>query len=273
MLFVLLIILLIILCIVSCRSRSCRSRSCRSCSKETELFISNDFKNIIRKNTNWVSLDSGNYQGINSVYVIALPDRLNYVRGILDKLGIKANILDAFDKKNADNFPKEIITNFHGNTGGKIACQVSHSQVLLHFLESENETALILEDDIKLINGIDKEKIGSFVKDVVKKDPNWSMIYLGYCYEPIKSLESKSEIITLKRPECTHAYIVNKKSAKILLDNFYPMKTPIDTKIAKLIESGKLISYGPKNMFFGQNEKFESTIGNIKGAGNNQFSK
>lgn len=249
--------------------------------KDYKILEKNEINKFLVKETNWVSLNSNAWNGIDSVYVVALPTRLEYIRNILKKLNIKANILNAFDKKNINGIPSGIPSGIPDGIinpdvpknqlySGRIACHLSHSQILIHFLDSDKQTALILEDDIKILENSD-QKIKDLVEKIDKIDTKWGIIYLGYCLES-KNRDNKNDIIKLNRPLCTHAYIVNRKSAKILLDNFFPMyRSEGDQIMGELIASGKLTAYGPKKMILGQNENIGSIIGNSKGIGNVQF--
>lgn len=119
-----------------------------------------------------------------------------------------------------------------------IACSLSHKKALETFLESDNETALILEDDVRLSADFYREYTkGVFTKFVKEafEVPNWEVIYYSkqwdwippkrqysdHAYEPKKHLPNYANA----------AYVVNRKSAQKLLRKWLPIGMAADTYV------------------------------------------
>ena len=160
--------------------------------------------------------------------------------------------------------PQNIHTDFKYNIN-KIACHLSHMKTLEKFLDSKNNICLILEDDIKMK---DKENTLQHLKNILKHLPkDWEYINLGRCWDYCDQDEKINEyIIKSKRALCRHAYIVNKKGAKKILDYCLPMKNyPGDVHYVEIINKKLLNGYSSKKSVFFQNrQELGSYLGNNK---------
>eukprot|EP00929_Paragymnodinium_shiwhaense_P005668 TRINITY_DN10792_c0_g2_i2.p1 TRINITY_DN10792_c0_g2~~TRINITY_DN10792_c0_g2_i2.p1 ORF type:complete len:613 (-),score=86.47 TRINITY_DN10792_c0_g2_i2:501-2339(-) len=164
--------------------------------------------------------------GIDSVYVLSIPQRLKHMRNILHQMGARGNIFFAtpssvvaelidekkwfvVDRVKANDVMFDFKPASFNKTSRKIACQLSHLSALSHFVKnSHGRLALIMEDDIALnINGLTLAKtvktlmrnISQHIDSKRPKEPvrlgilsemsdeGFDIIYLGYCYEPVDS--------------------------------------------------------------------------------------
>lgn len=91
-----------------------------------------------------------------------------------------------------------------------------------------DETFLILEDDAQFEPDW-KARINQVVLDAPE---NWDMIYVGSCNCLDKpKTHIKGELFRVEHPQCTHAYLITKHCAKILLETQRKCFAPIDLSL------------------------------------------
>ena len=222
-----------------------------------------------------------------SVYGIVLPKRKDEFIRRMNVLGLNDNLwmFQAILGKDipmaqmtnlglfTDGFTKECIK--RPNVGG---CALSHIAVIYHFLHNQPNAkyGLILEDDVKIADGVTLEGIWGFLDRMNEKTTNWDMFYLGYKYEKSKikrgediSNHQDGDIWRLYAPLATHAYFITKTGARKILE-LLPYNKSVDNMYYDNIKAGNLIAYGVKNLMFIQDSKFfGSELGN--GGVNDQF--
>lgn len=243
----------------------------------------NKNKNKINKwlieNSHWYNKSNKKLNNtIHSVYSIVLPERLEHVNKFLKQSGINnANLLKAFQKSKIPNHSKDLgngilVNNKYLNqkdknnkyiNKGRVACHMSHMMILYDFVyetSDDIQTALILEDDIEIPKKNIIKDIDEFIDKT--KDLNWDALFLGFCWE-YQPHFIKDGVVKLITPRCQHAYIITKKTAKILLEKSLPMIEPNDEVLAKLISSKQINAFGSDPTIIDQNrEEIGSSIGN-----------
>lgn len=151
------------------------------------------------------------------------------------------NFINAIDgnKMNIDNYLK----NYNLNQSlkhfpkGAIGCILSHIETWKIFLKSEYEYALILEDDIEILNDLNK----AFEK-VINFPIEWDLIYLylnKLVLTPLTFLNGSfiTKYNNLKKPIYplgSVANIINKKSCKKILNLIKYNYTSFDVFLASL---------------------------------------
>lgn len=114
-------------------------------------------------------------------------------------------------------------------SGFTVACSFSHRRAWQTILNSNDSNILILEDDAYC----KKFNLEAVIKQVNYINMNWHMIQLGRCWDFCKTerIKWKSEQYKLVESDsscCSHAYILNRKGAEILLQNSLPHITSVD---------------------------------------------
>jgi glycosyl transferase family 25 len=114
-------------------------------------------------------------------------------------------------------FPKNKIFRYEGNyykNHGALGCAQSHIGVLKDFLASDDDFCLVLEDDFRLneISLLEKavQKASSFKE--------WDVIMLSG--NIIKHSNENNGLVRVQEAQTTSGYIVSKKFAPALLENF-----------------------------------------------------
>ena len=108
------------------------------------------------------------------------------------------------------------------------------TNVCLHDVE---DTTMILEEDAVLMK--DSPSVESIVKELDQLDRSWNVLQLGRCWDICsrdKTLLTFGNFSFVKSltPCCTHAYIIKKSAANILLHYGIPHVTSVDLLIGLL---------------------------------------
>lgn len=157
---------------------------------------------------------------------------------------------------------------------GRSACHLSHLACIHHFMQSNLENALILEDDSVLLNEKTADHVKTIYDEAKKSYPNFNIIYYGYNYEPSKispddpnpTKHAPGSVWKLTRPFGRHAYLITKSSAKVIMDGTITLNNPGDVKYTQLMKEGKLIAVGPAIRLFNQDQcEYKTTLGNDTG--------
>jgi len=177
------------------------------------------------------------------VYVINLdrsPERLEDFKQSFEPLGLDVVRVAAVDGKELTlphpDCDPESYRRYHGAHIGKgvIGCYLSHIKALRQFLESDEETALICEDDVAA-----KPELAQILSEVLSFKKHWDMLRLN-CHKipnwsripmhvPVRKLNFG---YCLTAPvywcEGTGAYLVNRKAAEKIVASSLPMYLPYD---------------------------------------------
>ena len=195
-------------------------------------------------------------------YIINLErrsDRITHLQNQIKKYDINFTFFSAIDGNTIDIsklYEKNVLT-IKNNIGrefrlGEIGCYLSHLATWNDFLVSgTTDYAIIYEDDFTLHENYAKnlEEIMNEAENI-----NWDIIYLGRnCVKFFKDAcitgeyKSKNMYIPNKIGYGTFGYIINKKSAKKLVENALPILEPSDDYIMRLHDEGIIVCYATRN--------------------------
>lgn len=218
-----------------------------------------------------------------SVYLINLEhrkDRLenfsdNYIFTMLPPFeridAVKGKDIELSDNKLSEHARKDIEysekfnhrTRHYQLTRGGVGCYLSHIKAWKEFMDnSENDVALILEDDIKL-----KNNLNSMITEVLVNAPiDWDIIVIGcHCWDcsDFNNLYKK-----INRFILMHCYLINKKAIRKMHDsnNLFPITQQIDSLLSELSYEKVINIYTPNFLSLSQsNSKTDIQIP-IKGS-------
>ena len=178
----------------------------------------------------------------DSIYYINLDkrkDRMEYSEKNFKKLNIQAKRFSAI----------------YGARGkeARMACKNSHLSIIKQSRKNKDKNVLILEDDCLFVNNFEKHlEAFNTIKD-------WDMIFLGHCFSS-KKAKVQSNLFTMNKIFCTHAYAVNctgyNKLIKYLenseqaIDHIYNSLLDSDIKIYAICPS--LVSQAPNKSDIGE---------------------
>jgi len=200
-------------------------------------------------------------------YLIALPERKDNALKALSSFDVYPKNIDAVWKGDLD-YDGLIDENIIEPTKyteklGTVGCYLSHIKTLQTFLNSMAQTAVIFEDDIeKCTNKLRyQRRLTSLISELGNIPDNLDILFLGFCHIDCKNLKFVSnQIVKNGHPHCTHAYVVTRNSARIILENAFPMSIPIDHLYKKLSFNKTLNTCTVFPGLFEQNRQEESII-------------
>ena len=204
-----------------------------------------------------------------SIYVITLPKRKEYIKNIMDSIDLKPIYFDAIKKEtlNIHKLAKENFVDINYKKGnGRIACHLSHITVLKEFLKTTNKRCFVFEDDIRKID-ISKKELNNKINNIMDNLPyTFDIVYFGRCWDKChKQSYISDNLVRTYFPQCRHAYGVTRKGAEIIIKKSIPLiDKGGDFNIAQLIEKGELEAYAvTPNIFFQNREELGSNLNNL----------
>jgi GR25 family glycosyltransferase involved in LPS biosynthesis len=206
-------------------------------------------------------------QYFDSVNVITVPDRKQYMKDAMKYFGITANFIDATLVKNIDY--NELLNNnfvapdyYSEKNKGRIACHLSQIKLIKEFIKSNDKNIFIFEDDIARYK---HKNYKSIIDDSMNNIPDdWDIVFFGRCHDNCnKKIEIKNNLYKVHSPKCRHAYGLSRKGAKKILQYTVPMVNNGDVMYSSNIKSGNIIAYAIHPSIFSQNrDELGSNIGN-----------
>ncbi|MDR3187136.1 MAG: glycosyltransferase family 25 protein [Holosporaceae bacterium] len=112
---------------------------------------------------------------------------------------------------------------------GTIGCSLSHEKAWRKFLESDNEFAVIFEDDAYF----DPQELSETIQLLIRKKDLWDVVgfELNHRGHPMKIAPlPKGKFLAAYLTDVKHAgcYLINRSAAHKLLQKFYPIRMPVD---------------------------------------------
>lgn len=141
------------------------------------------------------------------------------------------------------NFYVQPTIEAHRNlNNGQLACAIKHYIALKDMVENNYEYAVIMEDNMEIKDDINKW-INIYIEQLNRLYPNWNMLFdHDYGFEqPLRYTEQplvEGQYVYLKSNEANHiclgssklaqCYLINLRTAKILVERMLPFETAID---------------------------------------------
>lgn len=229
----------------------------------------------------------------SGVYVISSPDekRTAHVQNFLEDMGLmsRTEFFPQTDKNKFHNGKfterlikaKQIDKIMAGRraAAGVFACSFSHKTLLDAFLKSNNEIAIIFEDDVVQMENATiahTQKQLARLLSIPKRE--WNIQYPGFCFELCQKCDDTcARCLNLEhfhgssnplyapamRPLCTHALIFDRVAAQILVNNFYPVHDAYDNYITDTACRFDLKAIRPSVPIFTQDRGKLGTLINV----------
>lgn len=142
-----------------------------------------------------------------------------------------------------------------GTLGG-IGCYLSHVLLWKMLVDSKEDVFLILEDDATP-SVYSVVEINRFLNSINKAEPDWDAIYLGWAkpfYSGNKDIKISNDIYKINEITFqTHAYLINKKGAKKLLEKAFPIVDQVDSYMSFMAMYRNFKSYRGVNYIIQNN--------------------
>lgn len=170
-------------------------------------------------------------------YLINLPkavERLEHAKQSLKKADIELIRVDAVMGKELTlphpDYSESSYRYRHGKRTNlsELGCYFSHIKAMKMFLESQDEFALILEDDICF-----EADLKQVITEAIKQSDKWDLLRLSGLHRgtpvTVGVLDQTYRLaINLTRQTGSGAYVVNRKGAEQMVKHLVPMKLPYD---------------------------------------------
>lgn len=112
--------------------------------------------------------------------------------------------------------------------GGVYGCFESHINIIKECYEKGCKTIMIFEDDIIPTPGYSLKHVQNGI-DFMRTHPSWDLFYFGYFAVNdnsdliFKAHSTHNKHIVRYSPTATHAYCLNRRSMKKILDTYHPI--------------------------------------------------
>lgn len=144
-----------------------------------------------------------------------------------------------------------------GMTRGELGCYDSHARLWKKLASSNEDMALILEDDANInYNAGVANRLARAFENLKKNDVQWDIFYLGHYGKNTNQRRHlrKSNgnqvcpgVSTCPSWQGLFAYVLTKKGAQKLLRGLWPAQRPIDTYVQQHMNTGlKAIKLEPR---------------------------
>lgn len=208
---------------------------------------------------------------VDELYVChckSLTDRVDFIMNQLKNFNLKSTWVTSFDR---DDIQKEDLDSllplfdsefdFMGNRRKlripEISIMLKHLVVWSDMIDRDIKTALILEDDVILCdNFVDK-----FNEQIKELSPTFDFVWVGSCCDMNIPFNGE-HLIRNNQSRCAHGYLLNHKTAKILIQNLRYNNFPVDIFFNLVINKFNLESYWMEPDLIRQSKQFETSIQN-----------
>ena len=170
------------------------------------------------------------------VYVVSLKNALarrSYLEEMMAKYNVSYQVVDAVYGKELEDDYKHTINPQRNLKDSEIGCFLSHLECYEKFLETEEDYAVILEDDSLITDQFQK-----FINAKINKDA-FDFLFLlsddqgadGFVYQVEGSnfnIDDFSIYSLTSAPYSTNAYVISRNAALVMLRNNEIIDAPID---------------------------------------------
>lgn len=222
----------------------------------TGALVSCSFGDSFDPDIKYMEVPEGFSSPLDQIYVINLDKskaRLELMQREFDRVDMSFERFPAVNGydynlqalKDNGTYQRDRNIQRHELTLGEIGNSFSHYNIIRDFVNSDLEMIMVLEDDVRFIEGFETRLLSL----LAHAPDNWDMIFLG-CnaseiwlngFYPLEVAEDR-RFFELTGSSCiagNYAFIINKDGARKLLPHKFPFKGPSDTQITKEVFSGK----------------------------------
>ena len=163
-------------------------------------------------------------------YIVNLKqstDRKEYMLGVLNPYSfLNVNFIEGVDGRVLSSdllnelFDQKRAVDYYGRecTPGEVGCTLSHQKCYQALINSDDEYALILEDDVIILEAF--ENIIAEVKQfLLEGSPTIILLSGGFWYTHTKKqIDIGHNLVNIHDALFTHSYIITKSAAKLLIE-------------------------------------------------------
>lgn len=211
--------------------------------------------------------DSGLPFPIFVVNLARSEPRRHFILGHLRQLGLRGTIHTATDGRTldlADLDRRGIYRDAYAHEKfsrslslAEIGCAMSHAGLYEKIVRENIEVALVIEDDVELVNDF-RERLPKVMAEL---PADWDVLQLYFTCSDIERVSEHLVGFPMKTglPVGAPGYVLTKAAAQKLLDHLYPIHYPADSFIGRSPRWGTRV-YGATPQLVTVNNVFPSTI-------------
>ncbi|MEW5562162.1 glycosyltransferase family 25 protein [Enterobacter asburiae] len=193
-------------------------------------------------------------------------DRRLKIEGQLNALSIDHEFIEAVNGKamSTEELADKTKKINYAFLPGEIGCALSHQKIYKKMIDENIDSALILEDDVILLDGFSE-----VIRKITLPENSPTVILLSrvnkHYKKPLKNITVNHCLHKTQHATTAHSYIINKSGAKSLLSALYPVWMTADKwslfEDLSLIDVSSVIPH-PVDL---SNDAIKSTINTSKG--------
>jgi hypothetical protein len=197
--------------------------------------------------------------GIDMVYAIVMPERVDYISEQINKMGIHCTYLTAITPNDLTPDIINKLSNINNplseiyNKKTRLCVLLSFTMCYIDALKNGYSTIIVFEDDI--VQKVPIETIANGTAEF--KDSNIDFFYMGYCFMNCSQRLDKNvykHIIPLEDPSilCGHATAIKTRALPKIIEYSFPMTKPSDeTYLEYFVKNNSKLAI-PKVPYFDQ---------------------
>jgi len=219
-------------------------------------YLSSIYNNNL-KNFTYYKQDKMN--GVDCIYSIVMPDRIEYMKSVLNTLNCAYVIFKAITP---DDLSPEIYKSLAANENyilkkTRLPVQLSFTMCYLDAINKRYKTIIVFEDDI-VIN----KEVNQIIKGVNQfNNSNYNVFYMGYCELNCNQqfkIDNTLELVDVpdySKLWCCHSICYKVKYLPEIIKYLYPMDNEFDIKLTQIYKKLNYKICIPKNVYFDQNKQ------------------
>ena len=197
--------------------------------------------------------------GIDMVYVISMPSRLDYIKTQINNMRLECTYLNAVTPDDLSTSEINGLSNINNvvsqiyNKKTRLAVMLSFTLCYLDAIKKGYSTIIVFEDDI--IPKIDLATLNNATLEFSRSDLDF--FYMGYCFMNCNQPLDKNKyqyLIPLVDPSilCGHATAIKTKVLPGIIEYSFPMTIPSDETYLEYFVKNKSKLCIPKVPYFDQ---------------------
>lgn len=150
-----------------------------------------------------------------------------FVINLTERIDRKENVLKVLDKLKITGWKIEDGVKFEDPFWKKFGCTQTYINIFENAIQNNYESIIVFEDDIKITQMIDEEKIDKIFRNLRKESKKYDLVALGTRPFWESSITPDSEFFgTISKCLCTQAFLYNKEFMEYTLQTLKNYQNP-----------------------------------------------
>jgi len=220
-------------------------------------YLSSIYNNNLK---NFTYYNKGNkMKGVDCIYSIVMPDRIEYMKSVLNTLNCEYVLFKAITPKElSPGIYKSLTANeSYVFKKTRLPVQLSFTMCYIDAIKKGFNTIVVFEDDI-VIN----KEVNQIIKGINEfNNSNYNVFYMGYCELNCNQqfkIDNTLELVDIpdySKLWCCHSICYKVKYLPKIIKYLYPMDNEFDIKLTQIYKKLNYKICIPKNVYFDQNKQ------------------